>query len=227
MENKIAGADLCVRPSEAGRLPALQLNQKEFLQAFSPVKCVKAFQADIIPLDCARRSDVPTLTDIKNKYGEDYLTGFVCLWITEILDYYGKKYPTENVIKTCASDCLKGRMYLNIADINLIFGDIRRTASDINMPRIVKAFEDYCAERAASYYEKRLREDDVLKKHGYAKKPIPESDFSGKLANAVIERQMEQAKKDADLELLKLNQDYQLHEVLKKIKRNEQLAMDN
>jgi hypothetical protein len=38
---------------------------------------------------------------------------------------------------------------------------------------------------------------------------------------------MEQAKKDADLELLKLNQDYQLHEVLKKIKRNEQLTMDN
>ena len=209
-------ADL-VKKSEAGRLPALQLNQKEFLQAFSPVKCVKAFQADIIPLDCARRSDVPTLIDIKKQYGEDYLTGFVCLWITEILDYYGKKYPSENVIKTCASDCLKGRLYLNIADINLIFGDIRRTASDINMPRIVKAFEDYCAERAASYYEKRLREDDVLKKHGYAKKPVPDGDFSEKLANAVIERQMEQAKKDADLELLKLNQDYQLHEVLKKI----------
>ena len=92
-------ADL-VKKSEAGLKPALQLNQKEFLQTFSPIKCVTMFEADIIPLDCARRSDVPSLIDIKKQYGEDYLTGFVCLWITEILDYYGKKYPSENVINT-------------------------------------------------------------------------------------------------------------------------------
>ena len=207
-----------VKNSEAGRLPALQLNQKEFLQAFSPIKCVTMFEADIIPLDCARRSDVPSLIDIKKQYGEDYLTGFVCLWITEILDYYGKKYPSENVIKTCALDCLKGRMYLNIADINLIFGDIRRTASDINMPRIVKAFEDYAAERAASYYEKKLRENDVVQKHGYAKKTISENNFNNQLAQALLERQMDQARKQAETELMKLQHNYQLHEVISKIK---------
>ena len=204
-------ADL-VKRSEAGSKPALQFNQKEFLQAFSPLKCVTAFESDLTPLDCAKRTDIPTLIDIKNKYGEDYLTGFVCLWITEILDYYGKKYPSENVIKTCASDCLKGRLYLNIADINLIFGDLRRTALDINMPRIVKAFADYATERAASFYEKRLREDDVIKKHGFIPKSI--DDIATKTAETMLENQLEQAKKEADLELWELNRKYHLKNLL-------------
>ncbi len=209
-------ADL-VKKSEAGLKPALQLNQKEFLQTFSPIKCVTMFEADIIPLDCARRSDVPSLIDIKKQYGEDYLTGFVCLWITEILDYYGKKYPSENVIKTCALDCLKGRMYLNIADINLIFGDISRTASDINMPRIVKAFADYANERATSFYEKKLSEDDVIKKHGYMPKPI--ADIAKQTAEAMQEFQLQQAQKQAQLELAELNRIYHLQSILDGVKK--------
>ncbi|MCR4561256.1 MAG: hypothetical protein K5685_14380, partial [Bacteroidales bacterium] len=145
-------------------------------------------------------------------------TGFVCLWITEILDYYGKKYPTESVIKTCASDCLKGRLYLNIADINLIFGDIRRTASDINMPRIVKAFADYAAERAASYYENQLRKDDVIKKHGYMPKEVP--DIEKKLAETVIEYQMKEAQRKARLELAELEHDYRLSNAMKIIRKS-------
>ncbi|MBQ4408840.1 MAG: hypothetical protein II852_17720 [Bacteroidales bacterium] len=210
-----------VKVDRAAQIPALQLSKKEFLTQFNPDQCTERFKADIIPLDCAKRQDLPLLADISRQYGREVLITYIYVWITNTLDYFGKKYPDNNVIKTCISDCLKGREYLNIADVNMIFSDLRRTASDVNMPRFVKAFADYAAERAASYYENQLRKDDVLKKHGYMPKEMSESEIQKKLNESVIEYQMQDAERKARLELVELNQNYHLHEVLKMAKKKQ------
>jgi hypothetical protein len=209
-----------VKIDRAAQCPALQLSQKEFLTQFNPDQCAEKFKADIIPLDCAKHQDLPLLSDISKQYGREILITYIYVWITNTLDYFGKKYPDNNVIKTCISDCLKGREYLNIADVNMIFSDLRRTASDVNMPRFVKAFADYASERAASYYESQLRKDDVLKKHGYMPKEMSESETLKKLNESVIEYQMQEAERKARLELVELNQNYRLSEAIKHFKQN-------
>ncbi len=205
-----------VKVDRAAQIPALQLSQKEFLTAYNPDQCAEQFKTDLIPLDCARRQDLPLLADISRQYGREVLITYIYIWITNTLDYFGKKYPDNNVIKTCISDCLKGREYLNIADVNMIFSDLRRTASDVNMPRFVKAFADYASERAASYYENQLRKDDVIKKHGYMPKEV--QDIEKKLAETVIEYQMQEAQRKAHLELVELEHDYRLSNAMKIIR---------
>ena len=204
-----------VKVDRAAQIPALQLSQKEFLTAYNPDQCAEQFKTDLIPLDCARRQDLPLLADISRQYGREVLITYIYIWITNTLDYFGKKYPDNNVIKTCISDCLKGREYLNIADVNMIFSDLRRTASDVNMPRFVKAFADYAAERAASYYENQLRKNDVIKKHGYMPKEVPETEIAKKLTDTMIEYQMQEAQRKARLELAELEQKYRLSELSK------------
>lgn len=209
----------------AAQVPALQLSKTEFLQTFSPVKCLKQFKTDTTPLSCAQHNDIPTATDLRLQYGDDYLTGYIKLWIINCFEYFGAKPPDGDRLEEAVTFCLEKRYYLNLSDITLIFSNLKRNYMDITLQRIVKAFADYADERAVSYYEKKLKENDVIQKHGYM--PSPVNDIAKQTAESMIEHQLEQAKKDADSELLKLNQDYQLHEVLKKIKRNKQLTMDN
>lgn len=222
METPISRSGSACQPAtlndRSAQLPALQLSKIEFLKAFSPVKCLRTFKEDSAVM-CASNSSIPTAFDLKKTYGEEYLIGYVKLWIINCFEYFDKKPPEGDRLEEGVLLCLENRYYLNLADINLIFKEIKRTYQDVSLPKIRKVFEEYTARRADEFYTAQLSKDDVLKKHGYAKKPIPESDFSEKLANAVIERQMEQAKKDADLELLKLDHDYRLHEVLKVLKK--------
>ncbi len=213
-----------VKVDRAAQVPALKLSKTEFLQTFSPVKCLKQFKSDIIPLDCSRHTDLPTLTDIRNHYGDEYLTGYIKLWIINCFEYYGTKPPDGDRLEEAVMFCVENRNYLNISDVNLIFGDIKRNYMDITLQRIVRAFADYADERAAAFYDKKLREDDIVKKHGYIPKPI--EDIVNKTAELLIERHLLKAQKDAELELIKLNHDYRLSESIKyyKTKAHENTA---
>jgi len=201
-----------VKVDRAEQIPALKLSKVEFLKNFSPVKCLKQFQNIQTSLDCAQHKDLPTAIDLKLQYGEEYMIGYVKLWIINCFEYFDKKTPEGDRLDEGAIFCLDGRQYLNIADINLIFSSIKRTFADVTLPRIVKAFADYANERATAFYEKRLREDDVLKKHGYIPKKI--EDIATKTIEAIQEHQLEQAKKEANLELMELNRQYHLQNIL-------------
>lgn len=217
METPISNS--LIKVDRAEQVPALKLSKVEFLKTYSPVKCLKQFKDTQTPLDCAKQKDLPTAIDLKLQYGEEYMIGYVKLWIINCFEYFDKKPPEGDRLDEGAIFCLDGRQYLNIADINLIFSDIKRTFADVTLPRIVKAFADYANERATAFYEKRLREDDVLKKHGYIPKPI--GDIARQTAETMQEFQLQQAQKQAQLELAELNRIYHLQTILEGAKKKE------
>lgn len=219
METPINNNQL-VKVDRAATVPALQLSKAEFLKNFSPVKCLKQFQSDNAPLTCANHTDLPSIVDIKLQYGDDYLIGYLKLWIINCFEYFGVKPPDGDRLEEAVLLCTENRQYLNLSDINLIFGNIKRKYMDISLQKIRKAFEDYADERAAAFYDNQLHSDDVIKKHGYMPKEMSESETLKRLNETVIEYQMQAAEREAHLELVELNQNYRLSEAIKHFKQN-------
>lgn len=140
-------------------LPALQLSKAEFLQAFSPAKCLKAMAKYKTPLQCSRAADVPTVAGIRKAYGEEYISGYIKLWIVNLYEFFGKQPLSDAQLDEAAFLAVDARYYLNLADINAVFTGLKKSASDISPQKIVKAFEDYDCRRASEFYNHSVAEE--------------------------------------------------------------------
>lgn len=209
----------------SAQLPALQLSKIEFLKAFSPVKCLRTFKEDSAVM-CASNSSIPTAFDLKKTYGEEYLIGYVKLWIINCFEYFDKKPPEGDRLEEGVLLCLENRYYLNLADINLIFKEIKRTYQDVSLPKIRKVFEEYTARRADEFYTAQLSKDDVIKKHGYAPQTPDDNTFLENLSEKIIDCQMEAAKRVAQVELVKLQHEYKLSNALQIVKNQKAKSND-
>lgn len=136
----------------AAQLPALQLSKPEFLQTFSPAKCLKAMAKYKTPLQCSQASEIPTVAAIRKAYGEEYITGYIKLWIVNLYEFFGKQPLSDAQLDEAAFLALDGRYYLNLADINAVFTQLKKATADISPQKIVRAFEEYDSRRATEYY---------------------------------------------------------------------------
>lgn len=156
-------------------LPSLQLSPMDFLKAFSPVKCLKQMQKINTPVKCAKAAELPTLVDIKLKYGDDYLVGYFQLWIDNLEDFVGQSENTRLTsaqLEEITTLCLDSRGYLNIADVNIVFTNLKKTITgNVTGQKIVKAFEDYDAKRAAQFFEDSLKSHDKSDPYERRNKP--------------------------------------------------------
>jgi len=145
-ENALAKVD------RAAQLPALQLSGPEFLRTFAPSKCLKAMARYKTPLQCSTAKDIPSVADIRKAYGEEYITGYIKLWIINLYEFFGKSPLSDAQLDEAAFLALDGRHYLNLADINAVFTQLKKATADISPQKIVRAFEEYDGRRAAEYY---------------------------------------------------------------------------
>ena len=143
----------------ANTLPALQLSKEEFLKTFSPAKCLRAMAKYKTPVQCSLAADVPTIAAVRKTYGEEYISGYIKLWIMNLYDFFGKQPLNDMQLDEAAFLCIEGRYYLNLADINAVFTILKKSAADINPQKIVKAFEDYDIRRAKDFYNHTLTTD--------------------------------------------------------------------
>ncbi|MBR4440152.1 MAG: hypothetical protein IKS00_01260 [Bacteroidales bacterium] len=137
---------------QTNTLPALQLSKTEFLQAYSPAKCLKAMAQYKTPLQCSTAKEIPTVAAIRKTYGEEYISGYIKLWIVNLYEFFGKSALSDAQLDEAAFLALDGRYYLNLADINAVFTSLKKASTDISPQKIVRAFEDYDGRRAAEYY---------------------------------------------------------------------------
>lgn len=208
-----------VKVDRTAQLPALQLSKVEFLKAYSPVKCLRTFKEDTA-VACASNGEMPTANDLKKVYGEEYLIGYVKLWIINCFEYFDKKPPEGDRLEEGVLLCLENRYYLNLADINLIFKEIKRTYQDVSLPKIRKVFEEYTAQRAEDYYNAQLSRNEVIKKHGCELPTLNEDTFLEQLSETIMDSQMEAARRQAVAELATLQYHYKLSNALKIIKEH-------
>lgn len=208
-----------VKVDRAEQLPALQLSKVEFLKAFSPVKCLRNFKDDTA-VKCASNSEMPTAFDLKKAYGEEYLIGYVKLWIINCYEYFDKKPPEGDRLEEGVLLCLENRYYLNLADINLIFKEIKRTYQDVSLPKIRKVFEEYSTQRAEDFYNAQLSKNEVIKKHGSELPQLDDASFLDELSEKMIECQLEAARRQALSELATLQYHYKLSNALNIIKEH-------
>ena len=131
---------------------ALPATTKGFLDQYAPSKCLRVFQKENTPA-LTLKSLAPTLGSIKREYSEDFQIAYVSVWIVNLNDFVNalrKMSPVQ--IEETATILVQEYPYLNLSDINLVFGKIKKGEfgqlfAEIDGMKILSWFEQYVRER--------------------------------------------------------------------------------
>jgi len=98
----------------------------EFLLEFSPQKSYSIFKSCNTIERCIR-ADVPALSTIRKIYSENFVEKYIELWICALNEFLNIKHEMNPAqIQETAKFIYDDFYYLNIADLNLIFTNIKR-----------------------------------------------------------------------------------------------------
>ena len=202
------GKQMLVRQPTA-QYPALQVPAADFLKQNSPLKVMQQCLAIKTPLAAAKAQDMPTIGAIRKQYGDDFIAGYLKLWIINLSEYLGASLMSEMQLEETALLLLADNYYLNLADLNVVMGAVKRgertVTTPINGAKLSKLFADYRDDRCAAYVDSQVNEHEVLKKHGY----IPQvNDIAQATFDAMIENQMAAAQRQALAEQEMLDRQY-------------------
>jgi hypothetical protein len=131
------------------QLPA---NHVDFVEQFTPVKCLIVFKNTNTPALCID-SGTPSLAMVRKQYSEDFITAYIALWIDNLNDFVNAaRRMTPAQIEETAIILFQEYYYLNIADINLVFrrikkGEFGQLFAEIDGIKILSWFEQYAQER--------------------------------------------------------------------------------
>ncbi len=105
----------------------LKLYQKpgDFLAKFNPLESYQLFRHCITPAQCIR-SGAPALSSVRKLHNKPFVVEYITLWIVglnEFLNIKTKMNPSQ--IQQTAEIIFNSYYYLNIADLNLIFTNIK------------------------------------------------------------------------------------------------------
>lgn len=131
------------------QLPA---QKDQFLQLFTPGKCLMAFNKIDSPALCMK-SETPTLGAIKKQYSDDFIIAYIALWIDNLNDFVNavrKMNPAQ--MEETAIIVFQEYHYFTLADINLVFRKIKRGEfgklfAELDGVKILSWFEEYSCER--------------------------------------------------------------------------------
>ena len=203
---------------------ALSMPAKDFLKEYSPNNCLTKF-VEVKTPQLALKTDAPALCNINRSYGHKFLIGLISLNIINLCEYLGKKYAmSEQQISETSELIYTDNYYLTLADITLVFTQIKQGKrggalyENINGRKIIECFAQYAAERAETACNEQLNREEIIKKHGYDKSQERASD--DKLAEGILNYQMEAARREAQKELQDLNNKYHLQKLVRLFNNN-------
>lgn len=109
-------------------------------------------------------SNAPTIADIKNSFGYDYIQAYIEMWIVNLRMFFnvGKAMTDEQTYMT--AELIVDTFYnLNIADVNLIFknaklGKYGKIYDRLDGNIILEMFQRYFDERCEVAAERSIRE---------------------------------------------------------------------
>jgi hypothetical protein len=201
---------------------ALKMPPADFLKEFSPKQClIKYIKTDTPAL--ALKADSPTLALINKQYGHKYVIGLLSLFLINLSEFLGRKFEMSKLQIEETSELLYADYYyLNLADVNAVFRRIKTNTSglyeQINGAKILEKFSAYSQERAETARQFNDEKSEIIQKHGYDKsKEIADET---KIAEMILEKKMEAAQREAQLELADLNRQYHLQSILAMSKKS-------
>ena len=201
--------EMAVVERKAGEPPALQVGAADFLKQNTPVKVMRECLDIKTPLEAARATDKPTLGAIRKAYGENFVFGYLKLWIINLTEYLGASPMSDIQLEETAILLTSDYYNLNVADLNVLMTSIKRGERTLNSPitgvKLSKLFSDYFTERCNACAESHYNEHEVLKRHGY----VPcVNDIAQATLDAMIENQLEAARIQAEAEQERIDRQY-------------------
>ena len=224
----VKAGEMAVVERKAGEPPALQVGAADFLKQNTPVKVMRECLAIKTPLEAAKATDKPTLGAIRKQYGDDFIAGYLKLWIINLSEYLGMSLMSDMQLEETALLLLSDNYYLNLADLNVVMGAIKRgertISSPINGAKLSKLFADYRADRCAAYVDSQENEHETIKKHGY----IPcVNDIAQATLDTMMENQMRAAQRQALAEQEMLDRKYHALRNMLKVKEHNNRKKEN
>lgn len=128
--------------------------REHFLREYNPTVCLRKFRQTDTPA-LALQSAAPTLAQIRKEHSEDFLIAYIAVWIVNLNDFVNasRKMSPEQIEET-ATIIYQDYYYFNLADINLIFRNIKKGEygqlfAEIDGMKILSWFGKYSSERAS------------------------------------------------------------------------------
>jgi hypothetical protein len=150
----------------------VRVSKENYLAEYSPKKCLRFFtEVKTIEQSIDAKSD--SLVVLKKQYGENFVIGYIALWIDDLQDFCNlkTKMNKEQMMDT-ALLLYSDFKHLTVSDIHLIMTNIKRGEygqlyEKLDGQKLIVLFKKYFDERVKICYERGLNEHDVIKKHGF------------------------------------------------------------
>lgn len=151
----------------------VKYTKEEFIKEFAPKVCmVKLHELNSIAL--AVKSDLNTLASLNKQFDRKFIINYLKLWIIDLNEFLSLTNPMgKEQIESTAELLYLDNYNLNIADINLVFTNVKKGVygqlyGSLDGLKILSWFQEYNLKRGDWYYENvSLHEHEMIKKHGH------------------------------------------------------------
>ena len=126
-------------------------NPGEFLEQYGPGNAIKLYR-DCYTMEACIRSGAPLLSSTKRQHGEKFIILYLASWITNLNDFLNiRSKMTPAQIMETADLIYQDNFYLNIADLRLIFKNIKSGKyplfESLDGMKLMSIFQAYANER--------------------------------------------------------------------------------
>ena len=172
----------------------------QFLKDFTIKQCMLKFVKVKSPV-LAFQTQAPTLASVKVKFGDDYMLAYIEMWIDNLNDFVNTaRKMTPGQIQETALFIYQDYHYLNIADLNLVFGRMKRGEfgklyESIDGMKILEYFRIYGSERADKIEQMSINSDAKYKQDDF-KRTSDTSDIKTAFKRANAFQLIENSKKN-------------------------------
>lgn len=153
----------------------VKYSKEEFIKRFAPKKCmVELYKVNTVEL--AVKSGLKSLAKLSKVFDREFIVNYLQLWIIDLNEFLNlSTRMSPDQIKDTAELLYLANYTLNIADINLIFTNIKsgkygQLFGSIDGSKILSWFNEYKGKRTEWYFENvSMHEHEGIKKHGWVK----------------------------------------------------------
>lgn len=148
---------------DEGQQALVTITRETFLKDWSVLNAQKMYRPCITEIACIE-SKAPTIAEIKQSFGSDYIQAYIEMWIVNLRMFFnvGKSMTDEQTYMT--AELIVDEFYnLNVADINLVFknaklGKYGKIYDRLDGNIILEWFRRYFDDRCEAAAEKSIRE---------------------------------------------------------------------
>jgi hypothetical protein len=153
----------------------VKYSKEQFLKEFAPRTCMVKLHP-VNSIEKAVKSDLNSLAKLTTQFDREFVINYLQLWIIDLNEFLNlTNKMSQEQIKDTAELIYLDNFNLNIADINIVFTNVKKGVygqlyGSLDGMKLLTWFSEYKSKRLDWYYDNvSIHDHEGIKKHGLLK----------------------------------------------------------